>query len=101
MRQPYHPTREELSLTSVLYALSDPLRLDIVRKLALEGEIGMQSCDAKVAKSTLSHHFKTLREAGLIHTRIEGTQRFVSLRKQDVDARFPGLLDVLISLQST
>lgn len=100
MRQPYHPTRKEITLPSVLYALSDPLRLRIVQQLAAEGEISMQCCDANVAKSTLSHHFKTLREAGLINTRIEGTQRYVSLRKEDLDARFPGLLDVVIPLSS-
>ncbi|MGQ0518162.1 ArsR/SmtB family transcription factor, partial [Bacillus sp. D-CC] len=49
-----------------------------------------------IAKSTLSHHFKVLRESGVMYTRLEGTQRFISIREDDLNARFPGLLDVII-----
>lgn len=96
MRDLYHPSRSKLSLTTILHALSDPTRLDIVRQLAQTPELRVGSCDAKVAKSTLSHHFKTLREAGITRTRIEGVQRVVSLRRDDLDARFPGFLDALL-----
>lgn len=96
MRELHHPPRSKLSLPSVLHALSDPTRLDIVRQLAETPGLSMGECDTTVAKSTMSHHFKTLREAGVTRTRIEGVQRFVSLRREDLDARFPGLLDVLL-----
>jgi DNA-binding transcriptional ArsR family regulator len=101
MRFIQHPDRQNLSLADVLYALGDPIRLEIVRKLASEGE---QTCacvcagvDAKIAKSTMSHHFQILRNAGVIFTRKEGTQLFNSLRREDLDARFPGLLDVIVN----
>ncbi len=88
------PDRRDLALTDVLYALSDPTRLWIVCALAEGGE---QSCctagSASVPKSTLAHHFKVLRETGVVETRAEGTQSFNSLRRADLDARFPGLLD--------
>lgn len=96
MRELYHPPRAKLDLPTVLHALSDPTRLDIVRQLALTPELCMGNCDTKVAKSTMSHHFKTLREAGVTRTRIEGVQRYVSLRRDDLDARFPGFLDALL-----
>ena len=100
MRELQHPPRNKLSLTSVLHALSDPTRLDIVRQLAKMPEMCMGSCETHVAKSTMSHHFKTLREAGVTRTRIEGVQRFVSLRREDLDARFPGFLDVLLRVSN-
>ncbi|MBI3478981.1 MAG: helix-turn-helix transcriptional regulator [Nitrosomonadales bacterium] len=96
MRELYHPPRSKLSLPAILHALSDPTRLDIVRQLAQTPDLSMGGCDTTVAKSTMSHHFKTLREAGVTRTRIDGVQRFISLRKDDLDARFPGFLDALL-----
>ncbi len=97
MRLLYHPHKNELSLAGVLYALGDPVRLEIVKQLAAKGEL---SCCAvlsvPVAKSTLSHHFKVLREAGVVHSRKEGTQHLNSLRREDLDDRFPGLLTVVL-----
>jgi DNA-binding transcriptional ArsR family regulator len=87
----------ELEMHRVLHALSDPVRLDIVRHLDREGEARCGAIDAPVSKSTLSHHFKTLREAGLTGTRSEGTTRIVSLRREELDRRFPGLLDAVLS----
>ena len=96
MRQPQQPAREAISLTEVLYALSDPARLEIVRSLQNGkekpcGEFGLHS------KSTMSHHFKVLREAGVTKTRMEGRRRFTSLRQEDLDSRFPGLLEAVLA----
>lgn len=92
MRIISHPSRDQLSLPGVLYALSDPVRLEIVGLLDDEPELSCGKIGVPVSKSTLSHHLKVLREAGLTLTRAEGVQRFVSLRRQDVESRFPGLL---------
>jgi DNA-binding transcriptional ArsR family regulator len=91
------PRTEALTLASVLAALSDPARVEIVRVLAAEGERTCGMFDLGLSKATRSHHFKVLREAGLTHTRAEGTHRHVSLRRDDVDARFPGLLDAVLA----
>src|SRR5438270_12522895 len=96
VRVPYEPSREDLALPNVLHALSDPIRLDILRKLTA-GERVCGTFELPIAKSTLSHHFKLLREAGITHTRAEGVRRLVSLRRDDLDARFPGLLDAVLA----
>lgn len=97
MRVVHQPGRDQLDLAAVLYALSDPTRLELVRRLAQEGERACGTFDLDANKATLSHHFKVLREAGLIHTRLEGVYRFISLRKQDLNARFPGLLKAVLA----
>ena len=79
----------------MLHALSDPARLEIVRGLAADGERQCGTFDLGLTKATRSHHFKVLREAGLTYTRLEGTARFVTLRRDEIDARFPGLLDAV------
>jgi DNA-binding transcriptional ArsR family regulator len=92
-----HPHRDELELTAVLHALSDPVRLAIVAALA--GDDGERTCgsfDVSVTKSTCTHHFRVLREAGLIHQRHQGTARLNTLRRDDLDARFPGLLGTIL-----
>ena len=91
-----HPDPESFQLPSILYALSDPVRLEIVRQLSCEGETPCGGVDLPVAKSTASHHFKVLREAGIIHVRQEGTQRCISLRRQELERRFPGLLTAIL-----
>ena len=91
-----HPARHEIDLASVLHALSDPMRLRIVAGLALEDKRTCKSFDLPVTKSTCTHHFRVLREAGVIHQRLEGTTRLNSLRRGDLDARFPGLLDSVL-----
>jgi DNA-binding transcriptional ArsR family regulator len=93
----HHPARRDLEMASVLHALSDPHRLQIVRRLASEGEpCRCGNFDLDVTKSTLTHHFRVLREAGVIEQRRDGTARLNSLRREDLDERFPGLLDAVL-----
>jgi DNA-binding transcriptional ArsR family regulator len=91
-----HPAPEEIELGAVLHALSDPMRLRIVRALADGQEQTCKSFDVPVTKSTCTHHFRVLREAGVIRQRLEGTTRMNALRRQELDARFPGLLDAVL-----
>jgi len=95
-----HPPIEDVTLAEVLHALSDPLRLRIVKELRGDGERGWGEFDAQVSPSTLSHHMKVLRAAGLILSRRDGTRCQVSLRR-DVEARFPGLLATVTGLVAT
>lgn len=97
VRQPRHPEREELSLISVLAAMADPIRVGLVRVLSDGRERGWGELRAPVAKSTLSHHLRVLRDAGITRTRQEGTRCYVVLRRADLDARFPGLLASVLS----
>jgi DNA-binding transcriptional ArsR family regulator len=96
----FQPATADLDLTTVLQALGDPVRLKIVRELATLGEQVCGAMELGVSKSTRSHHFKTLREAGVTETRVEGTHRHVSLRREDLEARFPGLLDAVLQTQA-
>jgi DNA-binding transcriptional ArsR family regulator len=96
-----HPRRAEIELGAVLHALSDPVRLKIVAALAdADGEHSCGSFDVPVTKSTCTHHFKVLREAGIIHQRQEGTARLNMLRRDDLEARFPGLLATILQAAS-
>jgi DNA-binding transcriptional ArsR family regulator len=92
-----HPRREDLDLATILHALSDPVRLTIVAGLASGGERSCSSFVVPVTKSTCSHHFRVLREAGVIHQRQEGTARLNALREDDLEARFPGLLGTILA----
>lgn len=96
-KQLHCPSPCEITLTGVLDALSDPIRLAIVATLEKTGERGWGEFDFPVGKSTLSHHMKVLREAGVIHHRKEGTRCWVSLRR-DLDSLFPGLLPSVLTL---
>src|SRR5918999_4181004 len=97
-----HPRRAEIELGAVLHALSDPVRLRIVAALAGgDGEHTCGSFDVPVTKSTCTHHFKVLREAGVIHQRQEGTARLNALRSADLEARFPGLLATVLRAAGT
>ena len=93
----FHPAPSALDLATIMRTVGDPLRLDIVRLLAddrpracseLAGAMGLPD-------STCSYHLRLLREAGVTRTRAEGTQRFISLRRDDLEDRFPGLVEVL------
>ena len=90
----------ELDLPSVMHALADPSRLRMVAVLDGGAELSCAEIGEKagtaMAKSTTSHHLSVLREAGLIRTRQEGQRKMATLRRVELDARFPGLLDAVI-----
>ena len=93
----HHPATETLDLATIMRTLGDPVRLDIVRLLAdgtprMCGEI---SATMGQPNSTCSYHLRLMREAGITRARAVGTHRLISLREQDLEARFPGLLEVL------
>lgn len=93
------PAAEDIDLVEVLRALGDPVRLEIVRRLA-DGERHCKTTedwDLGVQKSTASHHMKTLREAGVTLTIVDGRVHWLQLRRADLDARFPGLLDGVLA----
>jgi DNA-binding transcriptional ArsR family regulator len=92
-------TLESLDGLAVLQALSDPVRLEIVRQLAGcsgSGELRCGQIELRVTKSTASHHFKTLHEAGIVAEREQGTSKHMRLRRDELDERFPGLLDSVL-----
>jgi DNA-binding transcriptional ArsR family regulator len=98
MRDPFHPSADSLDLAAILAALSDPTRLTILLRLA-EAEAAIRCGDFTdlASKSNLSYHFAKMREAGLVSLRSEGTSRFLTLRRDDIEQQFPGLLDQLIA----
>jgi DNA-binding transcriptional ArsR family regulator len=94
------PDQEHIELIDVLGALADPVRLAYVQALAKAGSWAwcgqiLKDSDINISKSTLSHHLRVLRNAGLTHTRIDGSRRYVTLRREDLDTRFPGLLRIV------
>ena len=97
MGDPEHPRIEDVTLQQIMHALSDPVRLHIVAMAARQGEQPCQTFTQNIPKSTASHHWKVLREAGLIYQRVEGTKKLNSLRKAELDRRFPGLLDAVLA----
>jgi len=98
---PYvHPARDDITLTGVLAALGDPTRLAIVRRLAevADGLSCSQACPTgEVPKSTLSNHYRVLREAGVVRMEKRGVENVNTLRRDDLDTRFPGLIDQVIA----
>jgi DNA-binding transcriptional ArsR family regulator len=95
MRQSYCPKLKDVPLSSILHALSDPARLRIVKTLLERDEACCGEFGGKVAKSTMSHHFKVLRAAGILEKREEGTKQFNCLRKKEIETRCPGLLQAI------
>jgi DNA-binding transcriptional ArsR family regulator len=98
------PDLAQVDVVTVLQALSDPVRLEIVRQLAGCGAPGELSCgqiELPVTKSTTSHHLKCLKCAGIIAEREEGTRKFLWLRRAELDERFPGLLDSVVCAART
>ncbi|MFC0108397.1 ArsR/SmtB family transcription factor [Kibdelosporangium aridum] len=94
-----HPARDEIRIEAVLHALADPVRLRIVKALAElpDGEaIACGSLDLSISKSTTTHHIRTLREAGVVRVRPEGTSRMTALRRDDLDALYPGMIDGIV-----
>ncbi len=97
MRPFKHPDIDAVSLEHLLHALSDPVRMGIVRHLADEGEASCNALDGGRPKSSMSHHFRVLREAGLVWTRNDGVVHMNSLRRKELDKRFPGLLKAVLT----
>jgi DNA-binding transcriptional ArsR family regulator len=101
-----HPNLKDVPLASVLHALSDPTRLAIVRRLNddLHGEGEGLACVCaapdELPRATMSNHFTMLRSAGLIESRKQGTMVINRLRRSDIDARFPGLLDAVLQAEA-
>jgi DNA-binding transcriptional ArsR family regulator len=99
MRQFVHPSKDDITLPGLLGALSDPMRLNIMKILL--SEQGCKSCSEAtpcpdMAKSTLSHHFRILREAGLIRTTKQGVENRNTVRLDDINERFPGVLEAIL-----
>ncbi|MER5394915.1 helix-turn-helix transcriptional regulator [Saccharopolyspora sp. NPDC002686] len=94
------PSSNDLDIVQVLHALADPVRLELLRTLSQATEPAVCSLgayDVDVSAPTLSHHWRVLREAGLTTTFVNGRNRWVELRRDDLDARFPGLLDSVLT----
>ena len=96
-RQYEHPATEDLEFVRVLAAVSDPIRLEMVRRLADGQEHDSLTLADDLPRSTLTYHTRQLREAGVTWTRSQGRTCVISLRRGDLDERFPGLLDMVIS----
>ena len=94
-----HPPEHEIELAKVLFALSDPARLELVRQLR-DAPLEAARChlqDPSLPKSTKSHQMKVLREAGVIRNEPKGRGRLLSLRREELDRRFPGLLNAILA----
>jgi DNA-binding transcriptional ArsR family regulator len=92
-----HPAPEEIRVEGVLHALSDPIRLRIVRQLSgAADELACSRFELPVSKSTTTHHFRVLRESGVINQYYRGTAKLSCVRTEDLDALFPGLLDSVL-----
>lgn len=96
MRPHKHPPASEFVLERVLYALSDSIRLEIVRQLSQVDAATCGALDGGRPKSTVSHHFKVLREAGLVRTENAGTTHMNTLRRAEIEGCFPGLLGAIL-----
>ncbi|MGV9877921.1 ArsR/SmtB family transcription factor [Streptomyces sp. NPDC003006] len=93
-----HPLQEEMDLRTVLHALADPLRFGVIARFLREPDDAERTCayfQLPVSKSTTSHHFKVMREAGLLRMVDHGNSRTAVLRRKDLNERFPGLLDLV------
>lgn len=100
MTEVTEPAIDTVMIDAVLSALADPVRLTFVRALDAAGDWTcgsdvLRDSGVSIAKSTLSHHVKVLRDAGMIRTRVSGTRRLVTLRHDEIEGRFPGLLAML------
>ena len=97
MKSYTHPSLDDVTLTAVMQALSDPCRVAIVQTLLAEEEreLACNEIPLDVAKATRSHHFDVLRDAGIIFTRCEGTKCMTSVRRKELNKRFPGLLKLI------
>jgi len=102
MRQIKHPTIEQVELTDIMYALADPTRLEIIALLAKAGKkLTCGEINLNRPKSSMSHHFKILRGAGLVQTLIEGTEHMNSLRLDEIEQKYPGVLSAVLKALMT
>ncbi len=101
MRAINHPNMSQLAVTDILYALSDPTRLKIVEQLSSGGALTCGQLTPERPKSSMSHHFKILREHGLIKTEVRGKEHLNILRRDELDMQFPGLLTSVLAAAST
>jgi DNA-binding transcriptional ArsR family regulator len=95
MKNTYAPNLKKMPLSSIFDALSDPVRIEVVLALLEQKEVSCGECTRHVSKSTMSHHFKVLKEAGIIQKREKGTVHFLSLRLEELESRLPGFIAVL------
>ncbi|MBB1245897.1 helix-turn-helix transcriptional regulator [Streptomyces durbertensis] len=93
----HHPEAGEIAIARVLFALSEPLRLNMVRMLAEQGEVDSINLGPDLPRSTLTHHTSLLRESGVVFVRAEGRKCMIKLREEDLEARFPGLLGTVLT----
>lgn len=99
MKKDYSPNLKKMPASSIFYALSDPARVEILLTLIEEKELSCGQCKTELSKSTMSHHFKVLRESGLIQRREEGKIHYISLRLEEIEDRMPGLIKLLKSMK--
>lgn len=92
-----HPQPQAIALENVLFALGNPVRLAVVRALAQRGEQSCNELRGETAKSTMTHHWRVLRDSGVIWQRPVGRENLISLRRDCLEQRFPGLLDALLA----
>lgn len=92
-----HPDTDEIAIPRVLFALSEPLRLNMVRRLATDGEVDSIDLGPELPRSTLTHHTSLLRESGVVFVRSEGRKCMIRLRDGDLEQRFPGLLGTVLT----
>ncbi|MFC0674976.1 ArsR/SmtB family transcription factor [Brachybacterium hainanense] len=92
-----HPDADRIAIPRVLFALSEPLRLDMVRLLAERGELDSLELGPDLPRSTLTHHTSLLRESGIVFVRAEGRKCMIRLREDDLEHRFPGLLGSVLA----
>jgi len=99
MREPNQPRKEDLRLSTVLYGFNDPIRIKIVKDIHRYSEQSCCGClsSLQVPKSTLSHHVKVLRESGIISRRVEGKYHYYSIRHDDLNEKFPGLVNAILT----
>lgn len=92
-----HPNTDDIAIPRVLFALSEPLRLNMVRMLAERGEVDSIELGPDLPRSTLTHHTSLLRESGVVFVRGEGRKCMIRLREGDLEQRFPGLVSTVLS----
>lgn len=95
-KNPIHPDPEQFDLSNIFEAVSDPIRRKILLKLSELGEANCSTFLVYARKTNISYHIGKLREAGITFTRMEGTQKFLTLRHEDLEKKFPGLLDSIL-----